>query len=330
MILLSIEFTEFRVTEIQSQQQCTRLPSSPNARYSPRIMSLRLAVATEDLRSSLKKAIGAAATLEVQGVRLNTRNELDVLQATDSAVRQTLLYVKERQMRVAGLYCPTRHALYDSEYLEPRIEVIRQSMKLAQKLNTSELLVRCGRLPDPPGNDRETADPKTSEPDNPFAFETAAQAKPASIDRYSLLRQILNDLTEYGNHVGCVLNLLLSGYDRRQIAQLIADISGGPLKITFDPATAVMTGTNVTQAYRDLYQYVGYVRARDALKDIDGAGTEVAVSDGIVDWVQFTPTLVEADYQGWVCVERSGGDNRSEDVRRGVTYLKELMPQTSP
>ena len=88
-----------------------------------------------------------------------------------------------------------------------------------------------------------------------------------------------------------------------------------------------MTGANVTLTYRDLYQHVGYVRARDAQKDVDGAGIETATGVGSVDWVEFIATLEEAGYQGWTCVERSGGENRTDDVRRGVEYLKRLISQ---
>ena len=87
-----------------------------------------------------------------------------------------------------------------------------------------------------------------------------------------------------------------------------------------------MTAANVVRTYRDIYQNVGYIRARDALRDIDGAGVEVAVGDGTVDWTQFMPTLSEADFNGWICVERTGGDERAEDVRKGVSLLKSLIP----
>jgi sugar phosphate isomerase/epimerase len=126
-----------------------------------------------------------------------------------------------------------------------------------------------------------------------------------------------------------VLNLQLASYDLRLIKRLLSEVQTGPLNIVLDPATAVMTGASVAGTYRDLYQHVGYIRARDALRDVDGAGVEVGVGDGVVDWVELLPTLAEADYTGWICVERAGGDTRADDVRRGVSHLKTLIPQTS-
>ncbi|MEZ6126666.1 MAG: sugar phosphate isomerase/epimerase [Planctomycetaceae bacterium] len=290
-------------------------------------MSLRLAVATEDLHSSLQRAIGLAAGLQVPGIRLNARTEINVSHTTASALRQTLLYVKERHMRVAGLMCSTRHALYDPEFLEPRLDVIRRSMDVVRKLETSELVVRCGRIPDPDSVPSEK--PTTvsiDEQANPFSFAPAvAPVAISAASQFSLLCELLNDLAQHGNHVGCTLNLQLSGYDLRLVRRLLSEVKSGPVGICFDPATAVMTGAPVARTYRDLYSNVGYVRARDALKDLDGAGVEVAVGDGTVDWCEFLPTLSEAEFAGWVCVERTGGDDRAADVARGVTVLKNLL-----
>lgn len=295
------------------------------------IMSLLLCVATEDLDPALKKAIGLAASFEVPGVRLNTRAELNVGKTTGSAIRQTLHFVKERQMKVAGLYCPTRHALYDAEFLEPRLDVIRQSMSLCRKLETTELLIRCGRIPDPQSAEPKVANPVSiDEAANPFSFSQAAAAprELSGAAQFTTLTELLNDLAQHGNHVGCTLNLILTDYDQIRIQSLLNSVTTGPLNITFDPATAVMTGASVAQTYRDLYRHIGYIRARDALKDVDGAGAEAAVSDGTVSWIELLPTLAEADYRGWFCVERTGGDNRRDGVRRGVSFIKSLMPQT--
>ncbi len=294
-------------------------------------MSLRLSVATADLNSSLKKAIALAASLEVSGVRLNTRSELNLTDTTASALRQTLLYVKERQMNVAGLLCPTRHSLYDTEFLEQRLDVIRKSMALCRKLETTELVVHCGRIPDPQDSKPETAtDANIDEKANPFSFAPSVKnSKPTDAENFERLVEVLNDLTQYGNHIGCVLQLQLASYNKSHIRQLLNRANSGPLKITFDSATAIMSGANAVQTFRDLYGEIGYVRARDAIRDVDGAGTEVAVGDGVVDWVQLFPTLVEAEYRGWVCVERLGGDHRKNDVERGVSFLKTLIPQSS-
>lgn len=293
-------------------------------------MSLRIAVATEDFGTSLKKAIAQASACQVDGVRLNTRSELNVLNSSESANRQILLYIKERQMRTAGLICPTRHALYDEEHIEPRLEIIRKSMSLVRQFETDTLLVRCGHIPEPDADNE--AKPESTHIDdqtNPFSFANPiVRASASEADKFSMLCEILNDLCKHGNHIGCTINLQLAAYDQRLAKRLLDSVKTGPLKIAYDSATAVMTGASVEGTYRDLYSQIGYVRARDAVHNLDGAGIEVDVGAGVVDWIQFFPTLLEAGYRGWICVERTGGDSRAEDVTRGVSYLKSLIPQT--
>lgn len=298
-------------------------------------MSVRLAVATEDFGTNLKHSIGRAARAQVDGVRLNSRTEILKQNISATGMRQLRHYVSERQMELAGLYCPTRHAIYDADHLEARLQAIRQSMQAAVSLKTNQLLVRVGRIPDATSESpaESPSGPTNSNVDslaNPFAFASGSPAATGSISpakQYRDLVEILNDLTAHGNHVGCTLNLILSGFQTQRIVQLIRDVSGGPLQIAFDPATAVMTGTDVCPAFRDLYRHCGYVRGRDAMCDVDGAGVEVAVGEGAVPWTEFLPTLVEADYDGWICVERSGGESRESDVLEGVARLKKLLPQ---
>lgn len=296
-------------------------------------MPLRLAVATEDFDTPIKKAIGLASELQVPGVRLNTRSELNIGKASSTALRQILLYVQERQMQIAGLSCPTKHALYDENFLEPRLEVIRNSMTLARQLNTTELLIRCGPIPDPDAETTASPSEATAIDDaaNPFSFPASqpstALASPAQ--QFSTLCQILNELAQHGNHVGCVINLQLPDFHLGLMKRLLNEVKAGPLNLVFDPATAIMSGAEVDRTYRDIYEHVGYVRARDAVQNLDGASTEAGLGKGIVDWIQFMPTLIEANYEGWVCVERTGGDSRADDVRQGVSELKRLIPQTS-
>ncbi len=296
-------------------------------------MSLRLAVATEDFGSSLRKAILQAARAQVPGVRLNARTEVNPKEMTDSALRQLAHYVAEQQMQIAGLICPTKQAVADAEFLEERLDIIRRSMELVRKLNTSELLIRCGRIPDPGASSAVENAPVNSNVEtlaNPFSFAASGSATRAATSpgqKYSMLCEILNDLARHGNHVGCVLNLQFSAYDMPLIRRLLSNVTAGPVAIAFDPATAVMTGSDVIATFRDLYAEVGYVRARDAVRDVDGAGVETAIGRGNVNWTEFLPTLMEADYAGWICAERTGGDDRADDVLEGVAQLKTLIPR---
>jgi sugar phosphate isomerase/epimerase len=303
-------------------------------------MTIRLAAATEDFGSDLKTAIAEAARCEVKGLRLNARTEVRADEFSETALRQLKHFVAERQMTVAGLMFPSRNSLHDPEHLDRRVQSIKAAMPLVRKLGTSELLIRCGRIPDPTIAPEESlrADssgkngPTNSDVDtlkNPFSFAPISpalrSAEPSEAQKFTLLCDILNDLVGYSSHVGCTLQLLISSYDTDRIRRLLNSIQSGPVKLAFDPATAVMTGRSPVRVFRDLYASVGYIRGRDAMADVDGAGVEVAFGDGKVDWTELLPTIAETEYDGWFCIERPGGEQRAEDVRLGFSRVRELL-----
>ncbi len=302
-------------------------------------MTLRLAVATEDFGQPLRQAILLAAQNPVQGLRLNTRTEVRPEEFSDTALRQLKHTVEEHQLRVAGLMYSSRHSLQDPQHLDQRLDGIRAAMMLVRKLGTTELLVRVGRIPDPDQQQAESArgGPTNDDVDslrNPFSFAPSAQALMSATGssearQFELLCDIVNDLIAYGSRHGATLQLQLAAFDTERITRLLSRTTAGPVSLVFDPATCIMTGGSPVKLFRDLYRHVGYIRARDAQKDVDGGGIEMPLGDGSVDWTELLPTLGEAEYSGWFCIERTGGDQRVEDVRAAVRRIRQLLPSPS-
>ncbi len=299
-------------------------------------MGFRLATATEDFGTDLRSAIRLAAGQPVQGLRLNARTEVRAADFSESALRQLRHQVEEHQLKVAGLYYPSRHSLADAASLEQRLEGIRAACSLVRKLGTSEVLIRVGRLPDP---SQTAAEPAKDAPDNanvdsllfPFSFApvTAAgggrrESTPA--EQFDLLCEILNDLAGHASRHGAVLQLIIAGCEPERILQLLARVQSGPVELVFDPGACVMSGVNPVTFYRSIWQQVGYIRLRDAQTDVDGGGIETAFGDGTVDWVELAAVLVEANPSVWMCLERTGGDQRAADVADAVRRFRSLLP----
>ncbi len=301
-------------------------------------MTLRLAVATEDFGQPLRQAIAHAAKNKVQGLRLNARTELRQEEFSDTGLRQLRHYVAEHQLKVAGLMYSSRHVLYDQQHLDQRLDGIRNAMTLVQKLSTAEVLVRVGRIPDPESATPAALPnaPRNDDVDslrNPFSFAPAAPtlsaAGPSESQKFQMLCDIVNDLSEHGSRYGAVLQLQLASFEPSRIQQLLARINAGSVGIVFDPASCTMTGKSPVQVFRDLYKHIGYIRLRDAQKDVDGGGIEVPFGDGSVDWTELLPTIVDANLERWVCVERTGGENRADDVRDAIGRIAQLLPSPS-
>lgn len=63
---------------------------------------------------------------------------------------------------------------------------------------------------------------------------------------------------------------------------------------------------------------------RDAIREGDGASTEVPLGRGEVPWQELLAVIYELNYRGWFCVDRTQGEDRAGDAARAVQYLRSL------
>lgn len=104
-------------------------------------MAIRLALATEDFGQPLRQAVRQAAQFRVQGLRLNARTEIGAADLTDTGLRQLRHFVEEHQLKVAGLYCPSRHSVADPQDLDRRLLMIRSAIERVRRLGCTEVLI---------------------------------------------------------------------------------------------------------------------------------------------------------------------------------------------
>jgi sugar phosphate isomerase/epimerase len=259
---------------------------------------LRIGVATREFRQPLKQSLKTAAEMGAQGVQFDVRNELKPQDLSETGRRHFLHTLSELEMKVASLHLPTRRTFYDLEYLDARLAATREAMQFAWQLESRVVTLRVGRIP--------------SDPDSPD---------------YLLLRQVLGDLARFGNHVGVTLALIPTNDAPASLQQLVAATTEGILGVDFDPAAFVLAGHDPGLALRTLHASIVHMLARDAIRDVDGAGLEVSLGRGEVDWNEFVAIADEMHYHGWITVDRTQGDNRILDSAHAVQYLKEIALQ---
>jgi sugar phosphate isomerase/epimerase len=138
------------------------------------------------------------------------------------------------------------------------------------------------------------------------------------------LRDVLRDLSRYGNHIGVVLALTSAGDPPAVLVNLISEIKDGPLGIDFDPAGCALAGRSAAAHLREAHRGVTHVQVRDAIRDTDGTGREVPVGRGEVDWPEILALLGEIAYTGWLTVRRTSGEDVPGDCVRAVTFLRSV------
>ena len=261
-------------------------------------MNLRLALPTRCLANSLKPALREASRLQVAGVQLDVRQEVSPEQMGDTAIRHFCKTLQEMNLQVASGAFPLRQPIYDPQWLERRLDAIRKAMTFCFQLGTDVLTVRPGRLPDP---------------------ETKH-------DEWKVLTEILNELTRFGNHAGVTLCLSLSFEFPERVRQLFEEVQEGPLGINFDPLNLIGAEQDPSSMFREFHAEIKHLRARDGLRNIDEEVEETPLGRGAVDWTELAALLFEADFRGWVLLDRTSGENRARDLASGLSYFRQLLP----
>lgn len=256
---------------------------------------LRLAVATRRFGQPLKIALKTAGQIGAQGVQLDTRDDLKPAELSATGRRQFLSQLSEWRLSVASLNFPNRRSFCDLEYLEMRVTAVKDALRFAHELKASVVTARLGRVPDD-----------------------------ADSDEYRVLRDVLNDLARHANHVGAVFAVTPAGDSPDRIAQILAEVTEGPIGINFDPAQWVMDGHDPAAALRALHARASHIQVRDALRDMEG-GQEVPVGRGEVKWDELLALIDEMAYHGWLTIDRTTGDDRLGDMAQAANHLREVI-----
>lgn len=211
------------------------------------MQGLKLAVPTAIFDVPLRTAIQKARNVGADGVQFDGRNEIRSNEMGETARRQLLHYLKELDLQPADMVFPLRHPLTHPDHLDVRIEAIKSAMSLAWELRMRRLLLRIGRVP---CDENGCVDPQ--------------------------LVAIVNELAAFGNRVGVTPVITPSGDRDDALQALCSAVDRGPLMIDIDLGGRILAGRSPVDSLRTLYASVGHVTARDAIRDVDGVGKEVA------------------------------------------------------
>jgi sugar phosphate isomerase/epimerase len=185
--------------------------------------------------------------------------------------------------------------LGDLERLDARVEAIKQAMEFAASLKCRVLNVRLGNIP----------------------------SDEASEDRSRLLG-VLNDLSRFGNHVGATLAATPSRESPDTLAQLVSQVTQGPLGVNFDAPMFLSAGSDPREVLQILHQLIVHVQVRDAVREAEGPAREVQLGRGEVEWDALLALLDESGYRGWLTVDRTEGSDKRNDAARAIEYLRRI------
>lgn len=258
---------------------------------------VKISVASYELGQDVRTALHTAMTMGAQGVQFDLRSQVRPSDYGETARRQLLNYLSERDLKPASSTFSLRSSLFEKDRLEERLEAVRNAIVFASQLKIRVMTLRVGRLPE------------------------------SDSDEYqNLILPIICDLVTHANHFGVVICLIPAGDSPEALLSFLDEIKTGPVAIDADLGSWVLSGRSPSNQLRELHNVIGHVEIRDAVRDVDGIGQEVPLGRGEIDWDEIAGLLGEIEYSGWLNVRRSTGNDKIGDSNRAVQYLNNLIP----
>jgi len=253
-------------------------------------IGLRLA----SLQLPLRKAVQTAGRTGAAGVQVDALGDLLPDQISQTGRREFRHLLRSHNLEVTAVGCPMRRGLNVIENIEVRLEHVRKVMTLAVDLGPRVVVVEAGRL---------GADP-------------AADV---------VLRESLLTLARFGDTNGAVLALETGNESAETVAKFLAGFDTGALAVNFDPANLLMHGFSPYQAVGALTKRIAHVHCKDARQaSASQAAAEVLLGHGDIEWMRLLDLLREADYRGWLTVERETAPLTAAEATAGIEFLKRL------
>jgi L-ribulose-5-phosphate 3-epimerase len=258
---------------------------------------LKIGIRLESLGLPLRRALREAQRLGVRGVQADAAGDLSphtLSQTGRSAFRHLL---GSHNLELTALGCPLRRGLDSPEDQQQRIDHTQAVLHLSLDLGARIAIVQAGRVPE--------------NADDP---------------RAAFLTEALQVLGRHGDRIGAVLALQTGLESGAVLAGFLDRFDTGGLGVNLDPANLLMGGFDPYESARALRGRVVHSNAKDVrVSGASRTAQEVPLGRGDIDWMRYLAVLEEIEYQGWLTVERAGGDNRVADVAAGIGFLGRVV-----
>ena len=184
-------------------------------------------------------------------------------------------------------------------YRDERTRDFLRGAEFARKIGVSDVITHMGFLPDDP-NDEDR------------------------LGAMVAIKHICKTIAPYGQRF-----LFETGEELpTTLIQFIKSIGEENIGINLDPANMLINGRG--NSYDSLCMFAPYVRgfhAKDGVypKNGDPKGKEVMVGLGEANFPKLIDKLVEIGYDGYLTIERGGGEDREAEIKNSIDFTRKLL-----
>ncbi len=258
---------------------------------------LKIGAHAESLGLPLRRALDEIERMGAAGVQVDAVGDLSPRELSQTGRRELLHLLRSHNLELAALTCPLRQGLDVAEGQQARIEHVKKVLSLSYELGSRSVLIQAGRIPEDPNS-----------------------------GRAGLLREALLALGHHADRTGAILALETGLNPGKAVSEFLARLDTGGLGVSFNPASFLMNGMDPYDNARALQGRIVYAKGQDARQaGPHRVAQEVPLGHGDVDWLQMLGVLEEVEYRDWLTIERETGDNRLQDVARGVALLRRFL-----
>lgn len=255
--------------------------------------NIKVGAVTSSFRiSGWKNQIQAAADLGLDGVQLfNIGDELDPANLSKTGREDVKAYIASKGLDISAICGDEGLGFANPETVEKSMARAKSFLQLAVDLGTPIVTTHIGTIPDDP---------------NHIAWKTMTAA--------------LEDLGVYAEKIGGFFATETGPEEPSLMVKFFKTLKTQSIKVNYDPANLTMSGFDAVKGVHELKDYIVHTHVKDGKR----GGPEMPVGQGDVDWKGYVKALSEVGYKGYFAIEREDGDNRVEDIKNAMEFLRAL------
>ena len=270
-----------------------------------------------------------SARCGAQGVQLQAWRELNPFEISPAKVKEIQTVAADYGQTITAL-CGELHevnpggrGLEIAEQNPQQIAYLKRVFDLAAELDCNVVTTHIGIIP----ADKQSA-------------------------RYEALLRACSELSEYAKTLDAWLAIETGPEPIVRLCEFVDSCTGGRAAVNYDPANLVMVTNDdeVQGVYRAGHRIV-HTHAKDgimkqymgpehvygifaeggieALASLSELFAETPLGEGSVRWTEYLEALRGIGYDGYLTIEREVSENARADIQMAVSFLKELLLQST-
>ena len=275
-----------------------------------------IGVIINSFRTDIPTSVKKAAEVGAQGIQVYaTSGEMAPENLSKEKRREFLDLVKSNGLIISALCGDLGGGGFTHPEKNPeKIEKSKRILDLAKELETNVVTTHIGVVPEDKNH-----------------------------DRYKIMQEACHELAEYADSIDAHFAIETGPETSATLKGFLDSLESTGVGVNLDPANLVMvTGDDPVKAVHNLKKYIVHTHAKDGKQlfykdpeiiygmkpDVIVTGDsfiEVPLGEGSVPFKEYLEALCDIGYNGFLTIEREGGDNPEKDIRTAVKFLEGMF-----